>query len=144
MERKGFRKCSANGYFGDWVTLSEEEGQVIDNCMHECVPGQYACNLRDHDYRVCQENGKWWPPGSGWARIPSDADNSAQAQQIRQGCAADNDQYYEPGRCYPGQYRCFNDGGYNICGDRGTWSESGTTSRDFGSFLNLCAFPRNR
>lgn len=141
MNKKCFRRCGEDGYLSAQVCLSPEEGQIVENCMRECVPGQYGCNLRDHDYRICSEEGKWWPGGNGWARIPYDS-NPELAAQIREICLQqerNGDQ-----QCYPGQYRCFNDGGYNICGEGGFWSESGNTSRDFGSFLNLCAFPRNR
>src|SRR3989338_59436 len=141
MERVRFRKCERDGFWGRWIRLGDQEVDIMRSCMAECVPGEYICLFPDPDYRRCDKNGRWLPGGNGWIRIPANEIDPDTGLNIREECYRFRDARHD---CTPGQYRCFNDGGYNRCGDGGYWSEAGDTSLDFSAFLNHCAFPSRR
>jgi len=132
MEQFRFRKCEQSGFWGRWVRLSDEEENIMRSCMAECVPGEIICPFRDRDYRICLEEGTW----SEFRRLG----NNQESDRVNAHCSSERANQ----QCWPGQYRCFNDGGYNRCGNGGYWSEAGNTSLDFSAFLNHCAFPNRR
>lgn len=128
LENGTIKRCQS----GNWVTilsLSEEELNLAKNCekLKECWPGEYLCNLRDHDYRYCKEDGTWWPGGNGWGRIPGESTDPARHAEILRNCAINEARYHDGiQHCWPGQYRCLHrDHMYNTCGEGGFWSQSG-------------------
>lgn len=141
---KRFRKCK-DGFWESWRGPTSSELEILSRCTEDCHPGIYYCNYRDHAYHYCQENGTWWPGGGGWETLPPNSD--PQLAEIRRQCEATDSRERSirngESQCWPGSYRCFNDGGYNMCGDEGWWSHSGTTSPDFAGYLNYCVYPRH-
>lgn len=131
-----FRRCERDNkgrlWWSGWTSLTADESELADNCAAHCGEGEIICPFRDYDYRIC-ENGEF----SEFRRL-SDNDES---ERVRSFCANPDNQHRQ---CWPGKARCFNDGGYNICGEEGYWSEAGDTSAQFHTFLMRCLFPRSR
>lgn len=134
FQNKRFRKCLRDRdglWWNRWTNLNTEESDLADACSRDCVPGAIICPFRDRDYRICRDDGTW----SEFRRLENNQDES---DRVVAYCNSAQSRT----QCYPGQYRCFNDGGYNRCGEEGYWSEAGTTSGQFTEYLNHCLFPR--
>lgn len=131
-KNKRYKICEEDGFWSRWIVLQGFESELADACSRDCTLGEIICPFRDNDYRVCQADGHW----SEFRRL---ADNE-ESNQVRGYCQ----QQLDRRTCFPGQYRCFNDGGYNRCGESGNWSEAGNTSGEFSTFLNRCLFPSRR
>lgn len=102
---------------------------LLNNCEKskpKCCAGQYACNLRDRYYNICNDRGEWREGG----KLPQDL------TQMDSGLKSKCDQAAP--KCCDGQYSCnYRDRYFNVC-ENGEWRAGGQISEELMAFRSKC------
>lgn len=108
--------------------ISGDLKRLLQKCetgKKECCDGDYACNLRDRYYNVC-ENGRWKEGG----KLPQEL------VQMDSGLKTKCDR--GKSKCCAGDYACnYRDRYYNVCQDN-NWSAGGQIPEELMTFRANC------